>query len=280
MQLSGDRRPPRAQARDTIRASVEAGVTLIDTADAYGRDDTEVHHNERLVAEALRRLGPSASEVLVATKGGHTRRGREWGVDGHPKHLKKACEASLLALDVEQIGLYQLHRPDPTLPFEDSVGALAELRAAGKVRLVGVSNVNSRQIHTALSVLGAGGLASVQNEFSPSATSSWEQLELCDRLGVAFLLYSPLGGAGRVSQLSSHRPELSRVAARHRVSIVQVILAWELSLSSYAVPIPGCSQPSTIRDSAAAVELQLETSELEHITRSCLPEREAPRVSD
>ena len=280
MQLSGDRRPPRVQALDTIRAAVEAGVTLIDTADAYGRDHTDVHHNEQLVAEGLRDLGSLADGVIVATKGGHTRHGREWGVDGNPTYLKKACEASLRALGVEQIDLYQLHRPDPTVAFEDSVGALAELRVAGKVRLVGVSNVSSRQIHTALSVLGADGLASVQNEFSPSETSSWEQLELCDRLGVAFLLYSPLGGAGQVSQLASRRPELARVAALHRVSIVQALLAWELSLTPYAVPIPGCSRPSTITDSAAAANLQLETSELEDITRACLAQQGAHHGSE
>jgi aryl-alcohol dehydrogenase-like predicted oxidoreductase len=280
MQLSGDRRPPRVQAVDTIRAAVEAGVTLIDTADAYGRDETEIHHNEQLVAEALRRLGPVASDVLVATKGGHTRQGREWGVDGRPKQLKRACDASLVALGVEQIGLYQLHRPDPTVAFVDSLGALAELRAGGKVRLVGVSNVDSGQIRTALSVLGADGLASVQNEFSPSATSSWEQLGLCDELGLAFLAYSPLGGAGRVSQLPIGRPVLAQVAARHRVSMVQVILAWELSLSLCAIPIPGCSRPSTIRDCAVAADLQLDASELVHITRSCLGERGTPRVAD
>ena len=276
------RRPAAAsgQAFDTVRAAVEAGVTLIDTADAYGRDDREFHHNERLVAEAIRQLGATASTVLVATKGGHTRRDRGWGIDGHPKYLRKACDASLAALNVEQIGLYQLHRPDPWIPFEESIGALAELRAVRKVRLVGVSNVDNRQIQAALSVLGADGLASVQNEFSPSATAGWEQLHLCERLGLAFLLYSPLGGTGQVGQLSERAPVLARVAARHRVSVVQVLLAWELSLSPYAIPIPGCSRPSTILDCAAAAELVLETSELEQITRACLPQREATNVRD
>ena len=162
MSLAG--RPDEPRAVRTIHAALDAGVTLIDTADAYCRDESDFGHGERLVAKALAAWSGDRDRVLVATKGGHTRPRGDWGLDGRPEYLRQACEASLRALGVEAIGLYQFHRPDPKVPFAESVGAMAELKAAGKVRLVGLSNVSFDQIRQARQLVE---VASVQNEFSP-----------------------------------------------------------------------------------------------------------------
>jgi aryl-alcohol dehydrogenase-like predicted oxidoreductase len=171
MSLAG--RPDEARSIRTIHAALDTGVTLIDTADAYCRDESDFGHGERLVAKALAGWSGDPDRVLVATKGGHTRPGGEWGLDGRPEYLRQACEASLRALGVDTIGLYQFHRPDPEVPFAESVGALAELKAAGKVRLVGLSNVSVDQINQARELVE---VASVQNEFSPASAApraSW-----------------------------------------------------------------------------------------------------------
>jgi aryl-alcohol dehydrogenase-like predicted oxidoreductase len=200
--------------------------------------------------------------VLVATKGGHTRPGGEWDVDGRPKYLRLACERSLRALGVECIGLYQHHRPDPRVPYEDTLGALKHLRDAGKIRLVGISNVNSTQIELALRILGPDGLASVQNEFSPRVRSGRVELDLCRALGITFLAYSPLGGLGRAHELGAEYAGLAEVARVRGISVQQVALAWELSLGPQVIPIPGCSRPATVRDCAAAMTLVLDADEL------------------
>jgi aryl-alcohol dehydrogenase-like predicted oxidoreductase len=190
MSLAG--RPDQERSLRTIHVALDAGVTLIDTADAYCLDGSEVGHNERLVARALAVWPGGRDGVLVATKGGHTRPGREWGLDGRPEYLRRACEASLRALGVEAIGLYQFHRPDPKVPFAESVGALAELKAAGKVRLVGLSNVSVDQIRQAREIVE---VASVQNEFSPRFRRSEGELAWCAAQGVAFLPWSPLAAS-------------------------------------------------------------------------------------
>src|SRR5579871_2349598 len=186
MPLSIEGRPDRKQAIATIHASLDAGVTIIDTADAYALGVHEHGHGERLVAEALAAYGGNTDDVLVATKGGHRRPGDgSWTVHGDPAYVKQACEASLKALGVESIGLYQYHRPDPNVPWADSVGALAELLDEGKIQMAGVSNASIENIDIAQQVLG-GRLASVQNEFSPRFRSSEGELEHCEQLGVAF----------------------------------------------------------------------------------------------
>jgi aryl-alcohol dehydrogenase-like predicted oxidoreductase len=262
MELSADGRPDRDRAFATIRAAVESGITLIDVADSYGIGGSEPNHNERLVSDALRACGHEGTQVLVATKGGHTRPGGEWDVDGRPEYLQLACDHSLRALGVEQIGLYQHHRPDPRVPYEETLGALKDLRDAGKIRLVGISNVDSAQIELAIRLLGRDGLASVQNEFSPRVRSGRVELDLCGDLGVAFLAYSPLGGLGRAPELGAGYPGLAEVARDRGVSVQQVALAWELSLGPHVVPIPGCSRPTTVRDCAAAMTLVLDQAEL------------------
>ena len=249
---------PEEQSIATVHAALDAGVTLIDTADAYCPDEHSVGHNERLVAKALATYGGDSSDVLVATKGGHTRTaGGDWGIDARPEYLRRACDASLKALGVETIGLYQYHRPDPTVPYAESVGAIKELRDAGKVRLVGISNATVEQIRIAQEVLGEGGLASVQNEFSPRFRSSADELRYCAEQGIAFLPWSPLGGMGEARELGERYAAFAEVAAELGVSPQQVCLAWELALAPTVIPIPGASRPESVRDSAAAADLTL-----------------------
>jgi aryl-alcohol dehydrogenase-like predicted oxidoreductase len=260
MPMSIEGRPDEARSLATIHAALDAGVTLIDTADAYHLHADEVGHNETLIAKALASHDRGA-DVLVATKGGHLRPGDgSWTLNGSPEYLKKACEASLRRLGVEAIGLYQFHRPDPGVPYADSVGAIRDLLDAGKIRLAGISNADPEQIRLANEILG-GRLVSVQNQFSPAFRSSEPELELCDELGIAFLPWSPLGGISRAGELGSAYAPFARIAEKHGVSPQRVCLAWMLAKSPVVVPIPGSSRPETIRDSAAAPELTLSDEE-------------------
>ena len=257
MSLAG--RPDEAHSVRTIHAALDAGVTLIDTADAYCIDESEVGHGERLVAKALAAWPGDRDRVLVATKGGHTREGGDWGLDGRPEHLRQACEASLRALGAETIGLYQFHRPDPKVPFAESVGALAELQKAGKVRLVGLSNVSVDQIRQARQLVQ---VASVQNEFSPRFRRSEGELAFCAAERIAFLPWSPLGGIGRGRDLGGRHRAFADIGEAHGVSAQQVALAWQLAKAPVVIPIPGSSRPETITDSAAATRLRLSDDEL------------------
>ena len=262
MSLAG--RPDEARSVRTIHAALDAGVTLIDTADAYCIDESEVGHGERLVAKALAAWPGDRDRVLVATKGGHTREGGEWHLDGRPEHLRQACEASLRALGVEAIGLYQFHRPDPKVPFAESVGTLAELKEAGKVRLVGLSNVSVDQIRQARQLVQ---VASVQNEFSPRFRRSEGELAFCAAQRIAFLPWSPLGGIGRGRDLGGRHRAFAEVGEAHGVSPQQVALAWELAKAPVVIPIPGASRPESIVDSAAAATLRLSADDLAQLDR-------------
>ena len=260
--MSIEGRPDEQRSVATIHAALDAGVTLVDTADAYHRDAGEVGHNESLIARALATYGGDTSDVLVATKGGHLRPGDgSWTVDGSPAHLRQACEDSLKRLGVEAIGLYQFHRPDPKVPYAESVGALRDLLDEGKIRMAGISNADVHQIDQAVEILG-GRLVSVQNQFSPAFRSSEPELELCAELGIAFLPWSPLGGISRAGELGSAYAPFARVAEAHGVSPQQVCLAWMLAKSPVVIPIPGSSRPGTIRDSVAAAELELTAEEI------------------
>jgi aryl-alcohol dehydrogenase-like predicted oxidoreductase len=266
MPISIEGRPDEARAIATIHAALDAGVTLIDTADAYHRDADEVGHNELLIAKALASYSGDTSAVLVATKGGHLRPGDgSWTVNGHPDYLKQAAKESLRRLGVEAIGLYQFHRPDPEVPYADSVGALAELLDEGIIEMAGISNANPEQIGIAQTVLG-GRLVSVQNQFSPAFGSSLPELELCRDLGLAFLPWSPLGGIGRAGQLGARYAAFQRVADAHGVSPQRVTLAWELALSPTVIPIPGASRPESIQDSVLASELVLSEQEITELS--------------
>ncbi|MER5649256.1 aldo/keto reductase [Streptosporangium sp. NPDC002524] len=262
MPMSIEGRPDEQRSVAAIHAALEAGVTLIDTADAYHVGADEVGHNESLIARAVASFGGDTSDVLIATKGGHVRPGDgSWTLDGSPDHLKKACDASLARLGVEAIGLYQFHRPDPKVPYAESVGAIRDLLDAGKIRFAGVSNADPDQIRLANEILG-GRLVSVQNQFSPSFRSSEPELELCAELGIAFLPWSPLGGISQAGELGSRFAVFADVAESHGVSPQRVCLAWMLAKAPVVIPIPGSSRPETIRDSAGAVDVKLSAEEL------------------
>ncbi|GHE12907.1 aldo/keto reductase [Klenkia taihuensis] len=260
MPLSVGDRPCPEDAERTVHAALDAGVTLVDTADAYCLDESEVGHNERTVAAAIRSWGGSA-DVLVATKGGHTREGTEWGLDGSPAYLRRACEASLRALGTDAIGLYQFHRPDPGTPWEESMGGMKELYDAGKVRMVGISNADVEQIDAARAILGDA-LVSVQNQFSPGYRSSAGELAHCAATGLAWLPWSPFGGMSGAGSLASTAAEFAAVAEELGVSVYQVTLAWHLAQADVVIPIPGASKPRSIQDSAAATHVQLTDEQL------------------
>jgi aryl-alcohol dehydrogenase-like predicted oxidoreductase len=261
MSIAG--RPDEGRSVSTIHAALDAGMTLIDTADAYSLGGSDMGHGEQLVAEALASWGGDRDSVLVATKGGHTRADDgSWAVNGDPDYLRRAAEASLRHLGVEAIGLYQYHRPDPRVPYEDAVGVFKELLDAGKVRMVGISNANIEQIDIARSVLGQDNLISVQNQFSPAFRSSEDELRYCGELGIAFLPWSPFGGIGKADILRREHPAFGRVAADHDVSVHQVVLAWMLAKGDHVIPIPGASRPSSARDNAGAVDLKLSEEEI------------------
>jgi aryl-alcohol dehydrogenase-like predicted oxidoreductase len=266
MPMSIEGRPDEDRSIRTIHAALDAGVTLIDTADAYHRDANDVGHNESLIAKALGAWSGDRDAVVVATKGGHVRPGDgSWTLDGRPEHLKQAARASLQRLGGEAIGLYQFHRPDPAVPYAESVGALADLLDDGLIEMAGISNANPDQIREAQRVLG-GRLVSVQNQFSPAFRSSEPELDLCAELGLAFLPWSPLGGIAKAADLGSAHDAFAEVARDRGVSPQQVALAWELALAPVVVPIPGASRPESIEDSVKAADLALSDDEVKRLS--------------
>ena len=256
---------PREQLADTVRAAVDAGVTLFDSADAYGPGEElgagAQGANERLIASLIDEVGVR-DRVLLATKGGHVRtEGGGWGLDSNAEHLRHAVDASLERLGVEQIALWQHHRPDPDVAYVDVLGTLKEIADSGKVAMFGLSNADSNQIRLAHSVLGDA-LVSVQNQFSPAFRSSRPEIDVCEELGLAFLPWSPLGGLSDAKALAEHHPAFQQVADERGVSAQQVALARELAQSPVVIPIPGAKRPSSITDSAAAADLALSVKEL------------------
>ncbi|UFN42951.1 aldo/keto reductase [Nocardioides okcheonensis] len=262
---------PRQQLLDTVTAALDAGVTLFDTADAYGPGEElgadAQGANERLIASILDELGVR-DRVLLATKGGHVRtEGGGWGLDSSADHLRGAVDASLQRLGVEQIALWQHHRPDPAVPYDEVIGTIKEIADSGKVAGVGLSNADPDQIRAAHAVLGDA-LVSVQNQFSPKFRSSKPEIDVCDELGIAFLPWSPLGGLSDAKELAEKHPAFAEVASERGVSAQQVALAWELAQSPVVIPIPGAKRPSSITDSAAAAALDLTADELARLDAS------------
>ena len=205
--------------------------------------------------------------MLVATKGGHTRvhsKDGGWDQDGSPAHLKEAAKASAKRLGVDAIGLYQFHRPDPKVPYADSIGALAELLDEGVIRMAGISNADVAQIRQANDVLDDR-LVSVQNQFSPAFLSSTPELELCDEMSLAFLPWSPLGGISNAADLGANHAVFAEIANARRLSPQVVCLAWELRKSEIVVPIPGSSRPQSIMDSATAATIKLSDDEFSRL---------------
>lgn len=247
-----------------IHAGLDAGMTLVDTANVYCLDDSDIGHNERLVAKALRTWGGRSDAVIVATKGGITRPKGEWGLDGRPASLKRACEQSLVALGVECIALYQYHRPDERVPLAESVGALADLRREGKIRWVGLSNVSVAQIREATAIVP---IVTVQNRLSPFFREALETgvVTHCAKEGIGFLAYSPVGG-GRLNQKLPSIGALAPIAAAHATSPHAVVLAWVLAQGPTVIVIPGARTEAHTTDAARAADLVLTRAELEAIT--------------
>jgi len=236
-------------ARAVLRRALELGVQLIDTADAYG---PEV--NELQIADALH---PYPADLVIATKGSGVRPSRErWDTDARPEHLREACEASLRRLRLDRIDLYQLHGPDPNVPMEESVGALAELRREGKIRHIGVSNVDEDQLTRAR---GVAPIVSVQNEYNVADRSSEPVLRACERDGLAFLPYFPLGAGWRAATPTD---AVDRVAEKHGATRHQVALAWLLRRSAATLPIPGTSSLAHLEENVAAAGLALDDDDL------------------
>jgi len=211
MPLSIAGRPEETQAIEVIHACLDVGVTLIDTADVYCLDHTDIGHNERLVARALRSWGARQSkDVFVATKGGLERPGGQWTRNGRPEHLRRACDRSLKALEADHIDLYQLHAPDPDVPFEESVGAIADLARLGKVLWVGLSNVSVEQLRRAQAIIP---ILTVQNRLNPFFREALDEgvVDECARQGIGFLAYSPVGG-GRLQKKLPDHPVVARIA--------------------------------------------------------------------
>jgi pyridoxine 4-dehydrogenase len=239
--------PDRDEASATLRRAVELGVNFIDTADSYGP-----FVSERLIAEALH---PYPDDLVIGTKGGMTRSGPgQWGSDGRPQHLRAACDESLQRLRLEQIPLYQLHRPDPKVPFEDSVGMLVELKNEGKIRHIGLSNVTEAQLDQAMRLTP---IASVQNRYNPVDRTSESMVDRCETESITFIPWAPIesGGIG-------HDRAITRVAKAHGATPRQVALAWLLARSTVVLPIPGTGSVAHLEENMAAASLHLSPEEI------------------
>ncbi|MFI5668447.1 aldo/keto reductase [Streptomyces sp. NPDC051704] len=242
-------RGSRAGARALLRTAVERGVTLIDTADNYGPDLAE-----ELIAEALH---PYGERLVVATKGGVVRTGPDrWHAAGRPEQLRAMCEASLRRLRVESIGLYQLHRFDPAVPVAEQLGALAALRAEGKIRHIGLDTVTAEQLRRALEVVP---VASVQNPYNLMDRSSAEVLALCEARGIAFLPYYPLGSGALTRESAA---AVTAVASEHRAGPGQIALAWLLHRSPVLCPTPGTGSPAHLAENLDAATVRLTPREM------------------
>lgn len=258
-QLSLQERPDEAQGLRTLHAALDAGVTLLDTAHAYGLDAEDAGHGEALVAKALAQWGGDADDVLVATKGGRFRgEDGSWATDGRPERLRQDCEASLKALGRSWLGLYQLHRPDPDVPLAESVGALRELQDAGKIGLIGVCHVNVDAIGEAQT---AADLASVANELSPDHRSEAE-LEECAMAGIAFLCHRPLRGVEQGAATEASQSAFVDVAGERDATPAQVAVAWLLAKAPVTVPLPAARSPQDVQEAVAGAELELVPDEL------------------
>lgn len=262
MPLSIAGRPAEQEAEKVIQAFVEAGGNFIDSANVYCLDDSELGHNERLIHKALTQL-EVRDKVLVATKGGLRRPHGQWVVDARPSWLRTSCEQSLRDLHSDTIELYYLHAPDPNVPFEESLGALIQLREEGKIRHLGLSNISAQQLEFALYHVP---IAAVQNRCHPLHKQDFRSglVDLCHHQGVSYIPYSPFGGRRGQEQVLAHSlfQELSK---QYGVSPHQIILAWLLQKGPHILPIPGASKVTSVRDNLGATQVRIQVSEMEAI---------------
>ncbi len=241
--------PDRDRAKATLRRALELGVTFVDTADSYGPEVSET-----LIAEALY---PYPDDLVIATKGGLVRPGPgKWEADGRPEYLREVCEGSLRRLRLEQIPLYQFHRPDPKVPVAESVGALAELKAAGKIRHIGVSNFSVQQLHE---VQGITPIVSVQNRYNAADRASDSVVDLCEQEGLVFLPWAPI-------QQTDTNTAVADAARRHDATPHQIVIAWLLARSPAILPIPGTGSPDHLEENVAAADIELSLAEVAAIT--------------
>jgi aryl-alcohol dehydrogenase-like predicted oxidoreductase len=244
----------RDEARAVVRRAVELGVNLIDTADSYGPNVSE-----EIIAEALH---PYPDGVVIATKGGLTRSGpSSWARDGRPEHLREACEGSLRRLGVDRIDLYQLHAPDPDVPYERSVATMAELREEGKVRLVGLSNVSVAQLEQALEIVP---VVTVQNRFNLADRATEDVLEACEERGIGFIPWFPLA----TGSLAREGGPLDEIAERHDATPSQIAIAWLLARSPVMLPIPGTGSVDHLEENLAAADVALSEDEVGELARA------------
>jgi aryl-alcohol dehydrogenase-like predicted oxidoreductase len=263
LSIDKERRPLEADSIALLKRAVDdLGIDFIDTADAYCSDDGETGHNERLIAEALR--GERRERVTVATKGGSTRPGGRWERNGRPEHLRMACEASLKALETDRIDLYQLHAPDPSVPVEESVGALADLQREGKIRYIGVSNFSIELLERAMK---EAPFVSVQNQFSLINKRPGEDdaIAFCETHGLTYIPWNPIGGRGKAPSLGEAYGKLEAIARAHNVVPQAVAIAWLLQRSPAIIPIPGTRKFEHLAEDLNAAELTMSPEEIEEL---------------
>lgn len=260
MPLSLDGRPDETHALGVIKAFVDGGGNFIDTANVYCLDDSDVGHNEKLIAKALSTLEHS-NKIIVATKGGLRRPKSDWTVDASPAWLRKSCEKSLKDLNTDSIFLYQLHAPDPDVPLPDSIGELVRLRSEGKIQHIGLSNVIVEQIKLALSITD---IMSVQNRCNLFERTSFENgvVKFCEENNLTFIAHSPVGGHFQHAQYADNGV-LIRLAEKYGASTYQIMIAWLLTMSASILTIPGASKASSIKDSLRSTNVELSKEDMQ-----------------
>lgn len=266
MPMSLSSRPPEAQSIEVIHRALDLGVTLIDTADSYCKDESDKHHNERLIAKALTQYQGDRTKIVIATKGGLMRPNGDWTRNGNPEHLRETIRTSFEALGGNKpIDIWQYHAPDPNYSIEESLKPAKEAVESGLIRFVGVSNFSVEQIKRARDVVD---IVSVQNQYNPWHRQPEKDgvLEYCQQENLTFLPWSPLGGSRRVISLGDISA-IASLAKTKGVSVYVIVLAWVRAKSPCIVPIPGASKVSSIEDSVKSVEVKLSKEEVQQIDR-------------
>ena len=267
----------REQAIATIHHAIDLGITLLDTANVYSPTWDTFGHNETLVAEAMRTYSGSAdiSKVVIATKGGIIKPAENVVErDGTREGLLKACEASLKRLNTSSIELYQFHRHDPSVTYTEQMLSLKALKDAGMVKRIGLSNAQGPELAVALEILGGpndGGVVSIQNEYSPRYRGEQDVLDKCSELGIAFLPWSPLGGAAQAGEVGSRYSDFAAVATEVGATAQEVVLAWLLALTPVMIPIPGATKTATVDSIIRASALKLTLAQVERLTAAESP---------
>ena len=267
----------REQAIATIHHAIDSGITLLDTANVYSPTWDTFGHNETLVAEAMRTYSGKAdiSKVIIATKGGIIKPAENVVErDGTREGLLKACEASLKRLNTSSIELYQFHRHDPSVTYTEQMLSLKALKDAGMVKRIGLSNAQGPELAVALEILGGpndGGVVSIQNEYSPRYRGEQDVLDKCMKLGIAFLPWSPLGGAAQAGEVGSRYSDFAAVATEVGATAQEVVLAWLLALTPVMIPIPGATKLATVDSIVRSSALKLTSAQVDRLTAADSP---------